>query len=259
MTVRQINSVVVFDLETTSTDPATAKIIEIGAVKVVVKTGEIEDGMSTLVLPEGLQEVPPEASAVNHITIKDLRDGGRTYRQAAEMFRDFCKDVCVLAAHNMKYDATVLQTQWGKAEKADEYMRKHICTMRLAQHLLPDLPSYSLQALRYRMLIDTESPHRRDRCQAHTAVDDALVAGKLLSVLVAKTVQQGNRINNLTDLVNLSWAPLNIATMPFGKHKGAKLTEVPDQYFDWCLTKMDDLDEDVRAAFVAELKRRSTQ
>ena len=36
-------------------------------------------------------------------------------------------------------------------------------------------------------------------------------------------------------------------TMPFGKHRGKQLADIPIDYFEWCLTNIDNLREDLAA------------
>ena len=39
--------------------------------------------------------------------------------------------------------------------------------------------------------------------------------------------------------------------MPFGKHKGTKLKDLPSNYIDWLLNKADNIDADLRTALLA--------
>ncbi|MFD1676400.1 putative quorum-sensing-regulated virulence factor [Alicyclobacillus fodiniaquatilis] len=45
--------------------------------------------------------------------------------------------------------------------------------------------------------------------------------------------------------------------MPFGKHKGARLDEVPSSYFSWALQNMTDLDSDLRIAMQEQAATRN--
>ncbi|MCY1465055.1 hypothetical protein D9M71_831560 [compost metagenome] len=52
----------------------------------------------------------------------------------------------------------------------------------------------------------------------------------------------------------LEWLkPEPPSTMPFGKHKGAKLCNLPKDYVSWALKNMDALNPDLRAALEAQL------
>jgi hypothetical protein len=46
------------------------------------------------------------------------------------------------------------------------------------------------------------------------------------------------------------------AMFPFGKWKGRPYADVPEDYFRWCLTKLDGLQPDTRQAIHRELARR---
>ena len=46
--------------------------------------------------------------------------------------------------------------------------------------------------------------------------------------------------------------------MPFGKHKGIPLSELPKDYLQW-LARLDDLREPLASAIAAELRARSTK
>ncbi|WAH37256.1 putative quorum-sensing-regulated virulence factor [Alicyclobacillus dauci] len=43
-------------------------------------------------------------------------------------------------------------------------------------------------------------------------------------------------------------SPIPIEVMPFGKHKGARMDEIPVSYFGWALQNMTELDSDLRIA-----------
>ncbi|MGN0771364.1 MAG: exonuclease domain-containing protein [Christensenellales bacterium] len=88
------NNVVVFDLETTGTDPVNDRIIEIGAVK--ISDGEIVSYYETFVDPK--MKIPAAASQVNHIYDQDVADAPYIEDCLGD-FIDYCKD-CVVVAHN---------------------------------------------------------------------------------------------------------------------------------------------------------------
>ena len=55
----------------------------------------------------------------------------------------------------------------------------------------------------------------------------------------------------------IKWLPQEktIDTMPFGKHKGVAITELPDNYLDWLLTSCE-LKGSLRTSLEAEFERR---
>lgn len=91
-------SYVAFDLETTGLNPVDDEIVEIGAV--LVENGEITKEFHQLVNPGC--SMPPDASAVNHIT-DDMLSGQPCIHQVLPAFLSFVGDN-VLAAHNAAFD-----------------------------------------------------------------------------------------------------------------------------------------------------------
>lgn len=50
-----------------------------------------------------------------------------------------------------------------------------------------------------------------------------------------------------------------VTTMPFGKHRGVPLSELPGGYVQWLGDKLDEWREPFRSALAAELTRRKEQ
>ena len=45
--------------------------------------------------------------------------------------------------------------------------------------------------------------------------------------------------------------------MPFGKHEGEEIEDLPTGYIVWCLKMLDDLDEEIEQDMDYELKKRT--
>ena len=54
---------------------------------------------------------------------------------------------------------------------------------------------------------------------------------------------KGQAIDPVADMINISSSPVLVPRMPFGKHKGLKMDEVPKDYLQWLSGT--DLDEDL--------------
>ena len=78
-----------------------------------------------------------------------------------------------------------------------------------------------------------------EKGDAHSALGDVEVTRQLLIRI------QEDFGYSIEDMVQLAAAPLKIASMPFGKHRGVALTELPKQYVGWALKNLD-LDPDLR-------------
>lgn len=143
-----------------------------------------------------------------------------------------------IIAHNAYYDIGVL-------EHHGLTLPKPICTMRMARKLFADHPeveAHNLSYLRY-LLLQESIP---DTLPAHLADADVMVTGMLFVRMLEIAIERGI----LTDDADygeqiLNWldAPIITEIMPFGKHQGKKLTQVPISYWQWALENFDSLDE----------------
>jgi hypothetical protein len=103
----------------------------------------------------------------------------------------------------------------------------------------------------------------------HRAGDDSKVCWALL-VHIAKDVLDSLDESELSldfdlgdYLYKLSTKTIKFDVMPFGKHKGEKISDVPQSYWNWMLEKSDilneqsdDFDPDFAATVEEELNRR---
>jgi len=173
-------------------------------------------------------EVPPEASAVNHIIYEDLEEAPSMH-EVLQKIEDSCRlrGVKALVCHNLAFDGKMLQ-RYALPELLSS--TEGICTLKISRHLWPDEKSHSLQYLRYSIPLKVSRdviPHRADT--------DVKVLSSLLQ-----------HINlSFDELVDISSKPVEIKKMPFGKHKGDLLTTIPKSYVEWAL-RLPDLDEDLR-------------
>lgn len=236
--------VIVFDLETDSPDTRTAHIIEVGAVSIDISTGSILGEYETLVRSD--RPIPPEVSAVNHITNQDLEKDGVAGGKVVKEFYDFIADRPV-AAHNSKFDLEVTKTAFSLV------FNHNLCTMRLAKHLLPELGTYSLQFLRYKLGIDVEGS-REERAKAHTALCDARLTAKLLYYLWQHYLVLNPR-GSYWDIEKLASSIIDIPVCPFPKHKGKPWQQIPKDYIRWCLDNVENLDLDLRGTMEKALRR----
>jgi exodeoxyribonuclease X len=96
------------------------------------------------------------------------------------------------------------------------------------------IPKYNLQYLRYYLKLNIDAT-------AHTAIGDVLVLEGIFQRIYAKF--KGQAIDPVVDMINISSSPVLVPRMPFGKHKGLKMDEVPKDYLQWLSGT--DLDEDL--------------
>jgi len=187
-------------------------------------------------------KIPPEASAVHHITNKMVADK-KTFAESGDrekiknLFED--KDN-VAVAHNAPFDMMMFK-------KEDITPANFICTLRVARYLDKEekIERYNLQYLRYLLEIEIEA-------QAHDALGDVMVLEQLFIRLQKKIMDTDGLDENgaIEKMIEISSHPSIIKILNFGKYKGMKVEEVVkiDQgWLKWLLgekEKSDQLDED---------------
>ena len=87
---------------------------------------------------------------------------------------------CILVAHNASFDYRILKTEFSRL--GFDFERKSLCTVELAQKLIPDQPSYSLGKLVRNLGIPLSDRHR--------ANGDALATIKLFKLLLTKDIEK---------------------------------------------------------------------
>jgi len=214
---------VVVDTETTGLPPD-GRVVELALVEVGLEC-EPQIVYSALVDPGC--PIPPEASAVHHITDRDVAGKPRLFQVWPKVL-GYIGDA-ILVAHNAEFDRGMLP----------ETGRPWICSKRLAQHLWRDAPKHSNQVLRYWLGIDVEVG------QPHRALGDAIVTAHVFQRELRAYLEAGYP-DDVDELIAFAESPIEVQTMPFGKHKGMPLKDVPLDYLDWALRNLQDLSPDLR-------------
>ncbi|NVN96818.1 hypothetical protein HXX01_01045 [Candidatus Nomurabacteria bacterium] len=216
-----MKKIIFFDTETTGNEPKKDFVCQLA-----YKTDTVT--FSELFKP--LIPIPPEASAITHITNKMVADKPAfkesiNYGSIKLLFED---PNSVVVAHNAKFDLAII-------EKEDIVPANFICTLRVARYLDKEnvIPQYKLQYLRYYLDIEIEA-------EAHDALGDVLVLEKLFERLLAKIMKEEN-INEekaIERMIEISSKPSLMNVFNFGKHNGKTVEEVAKidrGYLDWML------------------------
>jgi len=159
---------VVVDTETTGTDPKTADLVEIAAIR--IKAGTIVDRWSTLVNP-GRSIV---GNQMHGITDKDVK-GAPSPKEAAETFIAFAGHATIVG-HSVGFDLGFIEEARGDGYRfaSDRYLD----TLVLAREAYPGWgESYKLTDLARFFGVELENNHR--------ALPDAEATARLLLVFAA--------------------------------------------------------------------------
>lgn len=132
------------------------------------------------------------------------------------------EDTEYIIGHNVDYD-------WNIAGNPDV---KRICTLALSRYVYPTLDSHSQSAMIYKI----SRPTARDMLRnAHSALADVKNCLVLLTDLISKL----ENIQSWDDLWVASEKARIPTIMPFGKHKGTPIDQIPADYKQWLLRQSD--------------------
>ncbi|SFG65665.1 exonuclease domain-containing protein [Methylobacterium gossipiicola] len=218
----------VVDLETTGFEPP-AGICEIGFCDLVRDGDEWIVGRPANLLVNPGHPIPPETSAVHHITDDDVIGAPDIKVAIAPVLHDeerFQARRVVLVAHNARFER-----QWLTPEVTGDV--EWVCTYKCALTLWPDAPAHNNGTLRYWL-----KPAGLDRAMAdpaHRAGPDAYVTAFILREML--------KLASLDELVRISSRPALLPRCNFGKHRGTAWADVPSDYLRWVTGQQ--MDEDV--------------
>lgn len=167
------------------------------------------------------RKISIEAMAVHHITnemvaSKPVFQGSDTYSKLEKLIAG----QNIIVAHNAEFDIAMLKREGLNPDN-------FICTLKLSRFLDPNgvIPQYNLQYLRYYLGLNVTAT-------AHDALGDILVLECLFKRIFVKFQQNGTD-DILSEMIRVSNAPVLIARMPFGKHKGTLFDDIPVDYLEW--------------------------
>ncbi|MDV6347516.1 DUF3820 family protein [Nitrosomonas sp. Is35] len=207
----------IFDTETTGVvDP---EIIEAAWIEPIftdhLRLDKIADSYIGRFKPS--KPISLSAMAVHHIMDEDLENC-----PPSSGFR-LPDDITYLIGHNVDYD-------WIAAGKP---VVNRICTLALSRHLWPELDSHTQSAMLY--YLERESARDALTGKAHSAAQDVRNCLIILAHIV-------NKLGDVDSWGTL-WKHSEIAriptVMPFGKHKGTPIKDIPADYKRWLLNQPD--------------------
>ncbi len=198
-----------YDTETTGISADSERIIEIAAYD-----PERDRTMCQFVNPG--RSIPPDSTAIHHITDEMVKDAP-PWADIGQQFIEFCEGETVLIAHNNDgFDVHFLRQEYGR-NNMEMPAWKFLDSLKWARRYRPDLPNHKLQFLReiYGIVAN----------QAHRALDDVKVLAEVFYAMVDDlTIDQ---------IYELMYKPRIIKHMPFGKHRGVALQDLPKDYLIW--------------------------
>lgn len=199
-----------YDTETTGIKCERDRIIELAAYD-----PEREASFVRLINPGC--PIPKEASAIHHITDEMVATSPH-FGIIGREFIDFCEgDVILIAHNNDAFDLPFIKAEMQRHGLELPSHWRYLDTLKWSRRYRRDLPRHTLQFLREAYGIPPNNAHR--------ALDDVVVMHRIFSLL----------LDDLTieDAYRLLEKPRDVHQMPFGKHQGTPLAQVPSHYIKW--------------------------
>lgn len=224
---------VCIDCETTGLDPKADRVIEVAAI--CFDASQIYESVESLIDPEC--DIPQTSIDIHHIT-KDMLHGKPKIQEVLPNVLHLI-DNHIIVGHGVWFDMTLL------ANAAERYgipckilNNRFIDTLRMAR-LYGESPVNSLEQLSKHFNVPVEGAHR--------AMNDVVVNREVFLHLA-------KRYKTTEQIFEVLSKPILMSHMPFGKHKGRALKEIPLQYLQWMAKG--DFDGDLMYSIRSELKKR---
>src|SRR5512147_1077093 len=169
---------VVLDTETTGLDPATARIVEIGAVP--LRRGRLDETAALRRLVNPGEPIPAEATRIHAIDDSSVASAPKF----AAVWPDISAATsdAVLIGHTFGFDLAVLKRECERADLAWVPPRT-LDTRLLAEVAEPNLGGYTLEQLASWLGVEID--------QRHSALADTIITGKIFLALLPK-LREGN-------------------------------------------------------------------
>ncbi|MBO7221375.1 MAG: 3'-5' exonuclease [Alistipes sp.] len=228
---------VFFDLETTGTNIATDRIVEISVVKVmpdgeqIVRTRRINPEMP----------IPAEATAVHHITDEDVKDCP-SFRQVAKSLREFMVGCDFCGFNSNRFDLPLLAEEFMRAGVDVDLFKK--AKYVDVQNIFHKKEERTLVAA-YRFYCGKELE------AAHSADADTMATYEVLCAQLDKYGDLENSVEFLSEFSTraktadfagrIAIEKINgedVEVFTFGKHKGKSVEEVfrkDPSYYAWIM------------------------
>src|SRR3989338_5982373 len=207
-------------------------------IQIAYKT--LNETFTGLYKPE--KKIPPEASAVHHITNK-MVENLPSFKESGDLAKIkilFEDENTIVVAHNAPFDLVMIK-------KEGIELKNFICTLRIVRYLDKEekIEKYNLQYLRYLLEIEIDAT-------AHDAMGDVLVLEKFFHYLKDKMMKEQNldEKETIEKMIEISSHPSLLHTFKFGKHNGKRIEDVMKidrGYLQWLLDQKlngDGIDED---------------
>lgn len=221
------------DLETTGTNVATDRIIEISVIKVmpdksvINKTKRINPGIP----------IPAATTAIHGIKDEDVKDAP-TFKQVANEYKQFLEHCDIAGYNSNRFDVPLLVEEFLRLDLNFDINSRRFVDVQKIFHLME---KRTLGAA-YKFYCD------KDLTNAHSAEADAMATYEILEAQLIRYEQQlkpdvealavFTKEDEYVDFARRMTIQNGIELFNFGKYKGRPVRDVlksEPQYYDWMM------------------------
>src|SRR5258708_17528254 len=164
------NKIAFIDIETSGTSLRNDHIIEVGILR--VEDQRITETFESLINP--CAYIPDFIEQLTGINQNQL-ESAPSFSSVQDHIFELLKG-CIIVAHNVRFDYGFLRYEFKRHDRS--FIEKHLCTVKLSQHLFPQYQRHNLDSIIDRFGISCLRRHR--------AFDDAKVLFDFYSLLKDK-------------------------------------------------------------------------
>lgn len=223
----------ILDLETTGTNLAKDRIVEIAVLK-VMPDGNLHS-KEAVVNPQ--MPIPPQVSAIHGITDEDVKDAP-TFDQLAKVFYLFLDDCDLAGFNSIRFDLPILIEEFHRAGVSFDLSNRRFVDVQRIFHVME--PRNLTAAYKFYCSKDLED--------AHSAMADVKATYEVLKAQLDRYsaelkndvtfLHEFSKDGDYVDLGKRMYFENGIEIFNFGKHKGKAVTEVfktEPSYYDWII------------------------
>lgn len=206
----------------------------------ICAVGMIADDVCHFELINPGKKIPPNASAIHHITNEMVQESP-SFSQSigAEKLKLLNTPENILVSHNAPFELSMLE------KEGLTWQGSVIDTLKCSKSLMDDLEGYSLQFLRYELRLYRDESGVFEEAgigiTPHHALSDALHTRMILEYLLD--------LAEIDRLIEISKSHLLLVRLPFGKYAKKRIEEIAIKdagYLKWMVESLMDMDEDLR-------------
>ncbi|MGN6264395.1 MAG: exonuclease domain-containing protein [Ginsengibacter sp.] len=232
MALQLTRPLVFIDLETTGTNIAIDRIIEIAMVKILPdKTRVVKHKLINPQIP-----IPKSSTDIHGITDEKVKDAP-TFKEVANELKQFIDNADLSGYNSNRFDIPLLMEEFLRAGISIDMVKRRLLDVQTIFHMMEK----RTLAAAYKFYCEKELT------DAHSAEADACATWEILEAQLERYAHLGETLDTVlqftgeekfVDFARRFIMDNDVEVFNFGKHKGRSVAQVlkaEPQYYDWMM------------------------